>query len=247
MGAEVTALWSPLRDDPFPSAAEWQRAGQPAEKRVIETVSYQGTASAVPHDIENRSGFSPCDSLRAAGAISVCHDWQGKIFDPERQTDVRLLWNHEALYIRFLCRYHTLNVFPDADPNGRRNELWDRDVAEVFLQPDRFGEKYYKEFEVSHNGQWLDLDINPSGLSQITSGMKSRVNRDEAAKTWTAELAIPMAVITSEFDPAQSWRINFFRCEGLDPNRYYSSWQPTETQTPNFHVPQKFGRLIFQS
>ena len=60
-------------------------------------------------------------------------------------------------------------------PNGRRDELWDRDVAEVFLQPDRFGEKYYKEFEVSPNGQWLDLDITPQGLRHITSGMRSSV------------------------------------------------------------------------
>ena len=86
-----------------------------------------------------------------------------------------------------------INVFADSDPSGRRDELWDRDVAEVFLQPDRFGEKYYKEFEVSPNGQWLDLDITPEGLRHITSGMRSNVQIDEVARVWTAELAIPMA------------------------------------------------------
>ena len=74
-----------------------------------------------------------------------------------------MLWTGGHLYIRFRCQYRAIHVFPDADSNGRRNELWDRDVAEVFLQPDRFGEKYYKEFEVSPKGQWLDLDITPQG------------------------------------------------------------------------------------
>ncbi len=119
-------------------------------------------------------------------------------------------------------------------------------MAEVFLQPDRFGEKHYKEFEVSPNGQWLDLDITPAGLRHITSGMKSSVRLNEAKHEWTADLAIPMEALTADFDPAHLWRVNFFRCEGLDPERFYSAWQPTETETPNFHIPKKFGSLRFR-
>ena len=118
-------------------------------------------------------------------------------------------------------------------------------MAEVFLQPAQFGEKYYKEFEVAPNGQWLDLDITPRGLSHITSGMQVLVNLHESNRVWTADLAIPMAALMSRFDPAQSWRVNFFRCEGIDPQRFYSAWQPTQTPEPNFHVPEKFGSLRF--
>lgn len=157
-----------------------------------------------------------------------------------------LLWDAHSLYLRFFCGYCEINVFADSDLSGRRDELWDRDVVEVFLQPDRFDEKYYKEFEVSPNGQWLDLDITPEGLRHITSGIQSRVRIDEQAQVWTAELAVPIASVTTKFDPAEPWRVNFFRCEGLDPERFYSSWQPTETSEPNFHVPQKFGWLRFE-
>jgi Carbohydrate-binding family 9 len=182
-----------------------------------------------------------------APVIAFCHDWQGRNHDPQRETEVRLLWSDDRLFLRFLCRYRTLDVFSDADANGRRDFLWERDVAEVFLQPDRFGEKYYREFEVSPNGQWLDLDISPTGLTHITSGMHSKVDVDKAARSWIAELSVPMAALTGSFDPAQSWRVNFFRCEGLDPERFYSSWQPTDTEKPNFHMPQKFGWLRFGS
>jgi len=174
-----------------------------------------------------------------------CRDWRGEDLDPQRQTEAQVLWSDDRVFVRFACRYRTLDVFSDADANGRRDELWDRDVAEVFLQPDRFGKKYYKEFEVSPNGLWLDLDISPAGKTHITSGMCSRVALDEHARVWTAELAIPIAAITEQFDPVRSWRVNFFRCEGRDPERFYSAWQPTETKMPNFHVPQKFGLLRF--
>ncbi len=191
------------------------------------------------------NGFPSAADWERADTIRFSHDWQGKNSDPGRETEVRVLWSEIELYLWFCCAYHSIDVHTDCDTNGRRDYLWERDVAEVFLQTDRFGEKYYKEFEVSPNGQWLDLDITPEGLRHITSGMRSIVRVDEVARVWLAELAIPLVALTENFDPAQSWRVNFFRCEGLDPNRFYSAWQPTETETPNFHVPQRFGWLRF--
>jgi len=178
--------------------------------------------------------------------IRFCHDWQGKNRDPQRQTEVRLLWTNAKLYVRFRCRYRTIHIFPDAGINGRRNQLWERDVAEIFLQPDRFGEKYYKEFEVSPHGQWLDLDISPRGLAHLASGMQSRVELNRSRRVWTADLGIPMPALTPRFLPARSWRVNFFRCEGTGRLRFYSAWQPTGTAEPNFHVPEEFGRLRFE-
>jgi len=191
------------------------------------------------------NGFPLGGEWERATPICFSHDWQGKNEDPMRQSEVRALWGEDGLYLRSCCRYRTIYVFPDADANGRRDELWDRDVAEVFLQPDRFGEKYYKEFEVSPNGQWLDLDITPRGLTHITSGMRSSVKVDESRQEWVAEFAIPIHAITPRFDPAQPWRVNCFRCEGIDPQRFYGAWQPTGTPRPNFHVPEKFGWLRF--
>ncbi len=191
------------------------------------------------------NGFPFEEEWARADPVTFSHDWRGENRDPQRQTEVRLLWTDVDLFVRFHCSYRSLDVFPDSASDGRRDELWDRDVAEVFLQPDRFGEKYYKEFEISPTGQWLDLDISPKGLAHITSGLRTQVRLDEAAKAWTAYLAIPLAAITWDFDFRKPWRVNFFRCEGIEPQRFYSSWQPTNTPQPDFHVPQKFGWLHF--
>ena len=210
----------------------------PASKPEVIAVRLSHEAGA--------NGFPIASEWNRPTAIRFSHDWQGKNEDPQRQTEVRVLWSEHELYLQFCCRYRSIDVQRDAGPNGRRDYLWERDVAEVFLQADRFGEKYYKEFEVSPNGQWLDLDITPEGLRHITSGMRSSVKLDESQQHWTAELAIPLQAVTDKFDPAQAWRVNFFRCEGLDPERFYSTWQPTHTPEPQFHVPGAFGTLRFQ-
>lgn len=177
--------------------------------------------------------------------VSFDSDWQGKNEDPERQTEVRLLWTSDALYLRFRCLYRTIHVYDDAEPNGRRDQLWERDVAEVFLQPDNLGAHYYKEFEVSPNGQWIDLAIAPEGGKPLNSGLQRVVNLNETRKEWIAVLAIPMKSLTQHFDPATPWRVNFYRCEGANPQRTYLAWRPTYSSRPNFHVPESFGKLRF--
>jgi hypothetical protein len=162
-----------------------------------------------------------------------------------RQTEVRVLWTPSALYLRFECRYRELFVFDDSDPSGRRDHLWDRDVAEVFLQPDPSRPRYYREFEVSPNGMWIDLDIFPGGLNDLKSGLQRSVWLDREHDTWAAELAISMAALTTSFDSAAVWRVNVYRVEGKQEPRFYSAWQPTNTREPNFHVPEAFGRLCF--
>src|SRR2546427_255620 len=68
---------------------------------------------------------------------------------------------------------------------------------------------------------------------------------NDAAKIWVAELALPMKCFVARFDPAATWRVNFYRVEGAAEPRFYSAWQPTQTPAPNFHVPEAFGELVF--
>ncbi len=201
-------------------------------------------AARIPHDLM-LDAKRPAPEWSDASPIRFCADWQGNNPDPGRETQVQILWSDRTLYMRFECRYRHLFLFAHADPNGRRDQLWDRDVAEAFLQPDPAQIHHYKEFEVSPNGMWIDLDISPGGLADLKSGMQSSVALDEEAKMWSAELAIPLPVLTANFDPGQRWRVNFYRVEGKQEPRAYLAWQPTMTPQPNFHVPDRFGYLRF--
>jgi len=137
-------------------------------------------------------------------------------------------------------------MFEDSDADGRRHQLWDRDVAEAFLQPDSSRSGFYREFEVSPNGMWIDLDIFPGGRGDLKSGLRRSVVLDPDSHTWSAELAIPMRTLTQDFDPTLKWKANFFRVEGSKEPRAYLAWRPTDSPHPNFHVPAAFGSLRFE-
>jgi alpha-galactosidase len=190
-------------------------------------------------------GLPTAASWQKAPAYSFDHDWKGENSDPARATEVRVLWAPDTLFLRFHCSYKTIFVFPDARPDGWRYELWDRDVAETFLQPDSTDPFVYREFEVSPNGYWIDLAVSHGKIEELKSGLRRRVIMDEKAKTWTAELAIPMKALTAQFDPKHSWRANFYRIEGETEPRFYAAWSPTFSPKPNFHVPAAFGVLEF--
>jgi hypothetical protein len=216
-------------------------AGKTSSARETETaiaVQFTGQPDA--------EGFPAEAAWENARAIRFDYDWQGKHGDPQRETEVRLLWTREALYLRFLAHYRSITIFADAEANGRRDQLWERDVVEVFLQPAGTDGRRYKEFEVSPNGFWIDLDIAPGEKHDLKSGLKRRARVDEKSKTWKADLVLPMKGLTARFDPAAAWRVNFYRVEGADEPRFYSAWRPTETPTPNFHVPEAFGQLVFE-
>jgi len=206
------------------------------------------SAEVVATSIAENIGLNaaqPAPDWDLATPVTFSLDWQGKNPAPDRETSVRLLWSPSNLYLRFQCRYRELHVFPDADPNGRRGQLWDRDVAEAFLQPDPTHTHGYKEFEVSPNGMWIDLDIAPGEKRNLNSGLTRSVVLDERAHTWAAELAIPFRSLTAHFNSNEVWRVNFFRVEGREEPRGYYAWQPTNTPQPNFHVPAAFGYLRF--
>jgi len=212
----------------------------------VDELVKQGKAVAIrlpePCDAE---GLPAPASWERAFSLRFNADWQGKNPDSARETEVRLLWTPEILFLRFRARYRTITVFAEAEANGRRDQLWDRDVAEAFMQPDSSNPRRYKEFEVSPNGFWIDLDIAPLEKHNLKSGLTRRVIFDESKKIWTAELGLPMKCLAAKFDPTRAWRVNFFRVEGAEEPRFYSAWRPTGTQVPNFHVPEAFGELVF--
>lgn len=214
---------------------------------AIENPPTQFTAFAdrltEPVDSE---GFPSKAVWDKAPSLHFNRDWQGQNPDLQRATEVRLLWTADTLFLRFQCQYRSITVFPDARADGWRYKLWDRDVAETFLQPDAGDPRIYKEFEVSPNGYWIDLAVSHGHIEELHSGLKHRVAMDETSRTWTAELAIPMKRLTPHFDPKQAWRANFFRIEGDAEPRFYAAWSPTHTPKPNFHVPSAFGQLVFR-
>jgi len=183
---------------------------------------------------------------RDAPAVSFRHDKDGNPV-PGHDTEVRSRWTSKNLYLLFVCHYQELYLKPNPDPVNETYELWNWDVAEAFIGDDFKDIHHYKEFELSPQGEWVDLDIRqtppkPDGSWHWNSGYKVKAKIDAAHKVWYGAMQIPFASISGKPAAADlELRINLFRAQGPPASRKLMCWQPTHSKT--FHVPEVFGTL----
>jgi hypothetical protein len=153
------------------------------------------------------------------------------------------------LYARFeAARAEPLVVSDKPDLTRKTMGLWDRDVCEIFVAPDRLNAKKYFEFEVAPTGEWIDVSLDLTSGTRISdweyaSGMESFARADPD-KIVTV-MKIPWRAFGRTPKKGDVWLGNLFRCVGKDPGRGYLAWQPTLTREPAFHVPEKFGEFRF--
>ncbi|HEX4950945.1 MAG TPA: carbohydrate-binding family 9-like protein [Blastocatellia bacterium] len=185
---------------------------------------------------------------QAAVVHLIDQDWSGAPAPDELQTTARVLWTPQELLFGYECRYTELDVDEEFDVNAERHALWDRDVCEAFvrspLEPDY---RIYKEFEVAPTGQWVDLLINRIDVThdwQWQSGMKTAAQIDE--QTWRVAMAIPFAAFGLVPQSGDEWAANMFRVSRLNGERKFLAFAPTMTETPSYHVPERFVPLRFE-
>jgi hypothetical protein len=163
------------------------------------------------------------------------------------RTEIRSRWTAKNLYFMFSCPYEELFLHPSPSTTKETNTLWNWDVAEVFIGSDFKNIRRYKEFEMSPQGEWLDLDIDltkPHHEEGWTwnSGFQVEARIDEQAKIWYGAMKIPWTALDDTPPSAgKTVRVNFFRSQGPLSNRKEIAWQPTMSET--FHVPERFGLL----
>jgi hypothetical protein len=183
---------------------------------------------------------------KAANAVFVEKDTFGNLV-PKYRTEVRTRWTKDILYFLFICPYKELHLKPDPNTSKETNQLWNWDVAEVFIGTDFADIQRYKEFEVSPQGEWVDLDIDlhkPHHEDGWTwnSGFEAQARIDAQKHIWYAAMRIPMSAIDARpASPGNTMRINLFRSGGPPTHPYGITWQPTLSKT--FHTPEKFGLL----
>jgi hypothetical protein len=187
---------------------------------------------------------------------------------PRQPTEVRALWDDQALYVSFVC--------DDTDIWGvtraRDQDIYNQEVVEVFLDADA-DERGYVEIEVSPLNAVLDLfmlrrrggpgeadlaaeyggiakglwDWDADGLQTAVVVDGDPLCRDTADRRWTVEIALPWRnMITAPNLPPQegdTWLANFYRIDRAADGDEYTAWSPPGRI--NYHTPERFGRLRF--
>jgi hypothetical protein len=96
---------------------------------------------------------------KGIGGIFMDHGPKGEAV-PGHRTEVRSRWTKDNVYFLFVCPYDALHLHPNPRQTSETNQLWDWDVAEVFVGTDFAHIRKYKEFVMSPQGEWVDLDID---------------------------------------------------------------------------------------
>mgnify|MGYP001770808833 FL=1 len=220
------------------------RAGITREGRNAPLVRIKRIEQDFPLD-----DFSNCDWAKAE-SIRVTTNWDASSAGIGREFCARLLYSGTGIYALFDASQTEELVITDNPITCEKSiGLWERDVFEIFLAPERSAPEKYFEFEVSPLAEWLDLALEIRSGERISnwnyhSGMKtaSRIERSRVL----AAVFIPFAAFPVVPKSGDIWRGNVFRCIGREPGRGYLAWQPTLTPEPSFHVPERFGYLEFE-
>ena len=203
--------------------------------------SSQRAARDVAADTDPNSAF-----WRQAPAVFATADTFGHEV-PHHRTEVRSRWTAGNLYLLFICPYDELYLKPSPVVERETNELWNWDVAEAFIGSDFENIRRYKEFEISPQGEWVDLDIDltkPRHEDGWTwnSGFQAGARIDAGAQVWYGYMRIPYSSIDSR--PAavgRELRVNLYRAQGPPSAHKAIAWQPTRQRT--YHAPESFGIL----
>jgi len=202
------------------------------------------------------SDFAPDGALskaawKRARWVEFDHDPTGKTENPSVKTRVAAIWSDRYIYFAFSGQYETVNVYEGEDVSKERWELWNRDVVEVFLNPQPDRVSHYYEFEVAPNNQWIDLEIEktktPFNDASWNSGFEHATKIDDKNHVWSTEMRIPLSAMGVErIKSGDVWRANFFRAAGHDGDekRIFLAWSSIP-QGGTFHVPNRFGILRF--
>ena len=171
-----------------------------------------------------------------------------------KETILRMCWDDDNLYISYACEDHDVwSTYTERD-----DPIYNEEVCEAFLCP--YGDlSNYFEINVSPRNVVFDSTIfvpgHPTGKSDATwdcQGLRAAVVVDgdldrhtDTDRAWYAEMAIPFIGLGRQTPrDGEQWRANLFRIE-RNPLEF-QAWSPTLVEPANFHVPSRFGTIIFR-
>jgi hypothetical protein len=175
----------------------------------------------------------------------------------KEQTEARLLWDNEHLYVSFRCD----DAHISAEHTERDSPVYRDDCVELFTAPNPDQPNNYFNIEMNVRGAFLaqhrpggpgkpvEPDWNATGIV-IATAIDGTLNDDtDTDRGWILEAAIPLANFRTVArhtppQPGDVWLLNLNRLGGKT-NPQHSQWSPGQTDRPNFHAPQYFGRVNF--
>lgn len=188
-------------------------------------------------------------------------DWQGvdnnnwaKDFPYAPLVRFRTCHNGETLSVEFDVK-ESCTKASESKNNGR---VWEDSCVEFFISFDDSG---YYNFEFTCIGIMLlgfrktKPDVTHASDAVIETIKRTSTYPRECFEeivgenAWTLNVEIPKtAFFAHKFDSLNGVEAtaNFYKCGDNLTQAHFLSWNKIETANPNFHVPQFFGKVVFE-
>lgn len=137
---------------------------------------------------------------------------------------------------------------PQARPGGFLPELWQYDVAELFLADPVSGR--YLEFNLAPNAAWWCCEFTAPRVRADAAEIAFpdvRTWADLAPDgSWVATMAIPLDVLRARISFGEGSRANVCMVLGTPEQRFLTASHQPGGGEPDFHQPEKFPQVDFQ-
>lgn len=179
-------------------------------------------------------------------------------FKPE--AEVKMMYDKDNIYLIFRVKDKNVRCIT----NKINGPVWQDSAVEFFFSPDTDLPLLYFNLETNCGGTPLlhynviprkeSKKLTEEEIKQIDLAHSLPEIVDPEIKepvTWTLEYKIPFSLLekySKVTRPAKGveWRANFYKIAENSSNPHYITWSVIDKPIPNFHVPQSFGKLIFE-
>ena len=187
-------------------------------------------------------------------------NYMGEIPDFRPVAQAKMQYDDDNLYLIF----HVEDKFVTCVTDKINGPVWEDGCVEFFFAPDTVFPLHYYNLEINCIGVPLmryttipraiftslkKKDIKKINIAHsIPKPFKEDINEEI---TWTIEYSLPLSLLKKYSEVTQPgkgivWKANFYKISEKGNNPHFITWAPVNREKPDFHVPEDFGRLVFQ-
>ena len=178
------------------------------------------------------------------------YKWMNNGYEPRAFT--QLAYDNESIYVKHTACETEITV----KATEYQDDVWKDSCMEFFMRP--ACDERYLNFETNAlgvlllhfgtQGERTVLDDIDPAIFVLTPSVQSPENY--SSEKWTLEYKIPFDFLRSlygDFDLKDGLYANFYKCGDETKYEHYGMWNEIDNPSPQFHIPEFFGRLWFES
>lgn len=179
-------------------------------------------------------------------------NWEEYPYRPK--VKFQIAWQGNSLYLVYDVQEKSVR----AVNTEYHSRVYEDSCVEFFVQHE--GESVYRNFEFNCIGATLaavrrsrsDFDYmatNDMDRLSVHSSLTQEDSGKEGPFHWQLFIEIPfdlLGVDAGKSPLGKSLRANFYKCGDKTDTPHFLSWNPIHTEKPDFHLPEFFGRILFE-